>query len=449
MPVRPAPVPSTEHEPGFTTRQIHGGAASGDALSGHGDRVGPIHLSAGFVFDDADQAADRFSGDEPGYVYTRVGNPTLDDVERRLAQLEGGRQALLTASGQAATTTAVLGLLGAGDHLVCSGDVYEGTRGLFAQNLARLGVAVDFVADATDLRQWQAAIGPRTRLLFTESLSNPRNVVADIPGLARLARSAGVPLVVDNTLATPYLVRPLELGADLVVHSASKFLSGHGTALGGFVVDGGTFDAAANPERYPHLNQADPLLAGRSWTQVHGVDAVGAHLRSAVAPRFGPTASPFNAFLIRQGLETLSLRMERHSWNADRIAAWLADRTVVTRVDHCSLAGRGALPVPLPRGAGSVFSFEVAGGAAGARAFLHALELFTHMSHLGDVRSLVMHPASTSHALRTPQERAAAGITDGVLRVSIGIEDVEDLERDLRRGVAAVERLLARQAVSA
>ncbi|PPF54838.1 O-acetylhomoserine aminocarboxypropyltransferase [Rathayibacter sp. AY1C2] len=417
---------------------MHAGAAPDGA---HGARVTPVHLSAGFVFDSFEHARERFAGEDEGYLYTRNGNPTTEEVERRLADLEGGAEAILVASGQAATASALLGILQAGDRVLSSRRLYEGNRGLLVQNFGRLGIGVDFVDDASDLGEWERRIGPDTRALFGEPIPNPKNDLLDLPALAAIAHRHGLPFVVDNTLATPYLLRPIEHGADVVVHSTSKFLAGHGSALGGVIVDAGTFDWAARPALFPHLNQEERSFGGRSWTEQRGRRAFVSYTRDIVVSRLGPTPSPLNSFLLRQGVETLSLRVERHSANALAVARFLEGRPEVVSVDYSGLESSPSFALAqrlLPRGQGSVFSFTVAGGEAGAAAFIDAVELFSHMTHLGDVRSLVLHPASTTHAGRTPAERAAAGIHPGLLRLSIGIEDVDDLLRDLERGLAAV-----------
>ncbi|WP_258066646.1 O-acetylhomoserine aminocarboxypropyltransferase/cysteine synthase family protein [Rathayibacter sp. AY1F6] len=433
-----APASRASAAAGFTTRQVHAGAAPDGA---HGARVTPVHLSAGFVFDSFEHARERFAGEDEGYLYTRNGNPTTEEVERRLADLEGGAEAILVASGQAATASALLGILQAGDRVLSSRRLYEGNRGLLVQNFGRLGIGVDFVDDASDLGEWERRIGPDTRVLFGEPIPNPKNDLLDLPALAAIAHRHGLPFVVDNTLATPYLLRPIEHGADVVVHSTSKFLAGHGSALGGVIVDAGTFDWAARPALFPHLNQEERSFGGRSWTEQHGRRAFVSYTRDIVVSRLGPTPSPLNSFLLRQGVETLSLRVERHSANALAVARFLEERPEVVSVDYSGLESSPSFALAqrlLPRGQGSVFSFTVAGGGAGAAAFIDAVELFSHMTHLGDVRSLVLHPASTTHAGRTPAERAAAGIHPGLLRLSIGIEDVDDLLRDLERGLAAV-----------
>ncbi len=394
----------TEPRTGFATQQLH---AAGPAAPVN-PRALPIYLTAGFVLDDFDQAAELFeTGD--GYSYTRVGNPTAEAVEQRVAALEGGAHGLLVGSGQAALAVTILGLVRSGEHIVSASSIYEGSRGFFVENLPRLGIETDFVADAGDPRAWERLIRPTTRALFAESISNPKNEVVDLAAIAEVAHAHGIPLIVDNTLATPYLLRPLEHGADIVIHSASKFLAGHGAVLGGVVVDD------------------DP---GRI-----------AYLRDSVALRFGPTPSPLNAFLINQGIETLSLRVERQSANALGVARWLEQQPEVHSVDYSGLESNPFHSLAeryLPDGQGSVFSFTLRGGIEAARRFVNALEVFTHMTHLGDVRSLILHPTTTSHNQRSDDQLSQAGIWPGTLRVSIGIEHLPDLIRDLDRGLTAV-----------
>lgn len=419
---------------GFSTRQLHDRAVVAAPTA----RATPIYLTAGFEFDEYEAAAAHF-GEGAGYAYTRIGNPTIEAVEHKLAALEGGSQALLLASGQAATSVALLGLLDAGQHIVSSTHIYEGTRGLLRDNFTRLGISTTFLEETDDLDAWEAAILPTTRALFAESISNAVNRLIDIEALAELAHRHGIPLVIDNTFATPYLVRPIEFGADVVVHSTSKFLSGHGSILGGAIVDSGRFDAERSGALFPHL--VAPGRAGAaSFVDRWGGDARIAYARESVAPRFGPTPSPLNSFLLGQGIETLSLRVQRQSDNALAVAQWLASRPEVETVDYVGLADHPDHALAqryLPDGYGAVFSLTVRGGADGARAFVEALEVFTHMTHLGDVRSLVLHPASTSHAFLTEQEQRAVGVEPGTLRLSIGIEDAADLIDDLERAVTA------------
>ncbi|MBN9213652.1 MAG: O-acetylhomoserine aminocarboxypropyltransferase [Microbacterium sp. SCN 70-200] len=418
---------------GFTTRQLH----EREAVPAPTARATPIYLTAGFEFDEYDAAASHF-GEGHGYAYTRTGNPTIEAVEHRLASLEGGSQALLLSSGQAATSVALLGLLESGQHIVSSTHIYEGTRGLLRDNLVRLGITTTFVDDIDDLDAWEAAIRPNTRALFVESISNATNRLVDIAALAGLAHSHGIPLVVDSTFATPYLVRPIEHGADVVVHSTSKFLSGHGSVIGGAIVDAGTFDAERSGALFPQL-VAPGRTGAPSFAERWGGDARIAYLRESVAPRFGTTPSPLNAFLLGQGMETLSLRVQRQSENALAVAQWLESCPQIETVDYVGLPSHPDHALAqryLPDGYGAVFSFTVRGGAAAARAFVERLEVFTHMTHLGDVRSLVLHPASTSHVFLTEAEQRAVGVEPDTLRFSIGIEDAADLIDDLAAALA-------------
>ncbi|WP_438354274.1 O-acetylhomoserine aminocarboxypropyltransferase/cysteine synthase family protein [Microbacterium sp. CJ88] len=421
---------------GFSTRQLH----AGDEQHGpHQPRATPIYLTAGFEFDDLDQAQARFSGADSGFSYTRVSNPTSAAAERRIADLESGIGALLVASGQAATSTTLLALVSAGDHILAASSIYEGTRELLRDDLARLGVSVDFVADLRDLDAWEAGIRPNTKLVFAESIPNPKNDVLDIAAVAEIAHRHGVPFVVDNTLATPYLVRPIEHGADIVVHSASKFLAGHGTVLGGVIVDAGTFPWAERADAYPQL-AAERGPDGRTVVERSGPAAFLDHARR-VAMRYGPSPSPLNAFLILQGIETLSLRVRHQSATALRIARWLEEHPAVESVDYSGLASSPYHAVAqryLPNGQGSVFAVTVRGGREGARLVQNSLQLFTRMSHLGDVRSLVLHPATTLHVTSTDEQRSARGIAPGLLRLSIGLEDPEDLIADLERAFVAL-----------
>ena len=427
---------STPRQHAFATRQLHGGTRVPDA---HAARRTPVHLTAGFVFDDFDDARDRFAGG-PGYSYTRIGNPTTTSVERRIAELEGGLDAVLVSSGQAAIAIALLGLLRSGDEVVASAHIYEGTRCFLEQNLAELGIAVRFVHEPERTGAWSEAITPRTRALFAESIPNPRGRLVDLAAIAAIGHEHGAPLVVDSTFASPYLLRPLEHGADVVVHSASKLLAGHGGVLGGVIVGGAGFDWD-DAERFPQLAGADATLGGRSWAELHGPGAYLARLRAHVAPRWGSTPSPLHASLIEQGIETLSLRVERASANALTVASWLAGRAEVESVDYSGLPEHPSHELAryyLPDGQGPVLAFTLRGGKDAARAVIERVRVFTHMTHIGDVRSLVLHPATTTHIHRSAAERAAAGIGDGLLRLSVGIEDVHDLIADLEDAFAAI-----------
>ncbi|MFB4351654.1 PLP-dependent transferase [Microbacterium sp. LS_15] len=430
----------TDDSLGFATKAVHAARNQQPAAS----RATPIYLTAGFEFDDFDHAANHF-GTGDGFGYTRTGNPTVRAVERQLAALESGTDAVMVASGQAAVATALLTVAGAGDHIVSSTHIYEGTRGLFLDNLTRLGIETSFVDDINDPDAWREAIRPNTRALFAESIANARNDLLDIAAVSAVGDEAAIPLIVDNTLATPYLCRPIEHGAAIVVHSASKFLAGHGSVLGGVLVDDGRFDAAKAGHNAPHL-----VLPGRgglaSVAARHGGNARLAYARESVAPRFGASPSPLNAFLIGQGAETLGLRVERQSRNALDVARWLAAQDAVESVDYLGLESHPhhrLADTYLTGGYGSIFTFTLRGGLEAARAFVEDVRVFTHMTHIGDVRSLVLHPGTTSHASRTDEERDVLGVRAGTLRLSIGIEDVADLIADLTRVLAPAREAVA------
>ena len=428
----------------FETRQIHAGQTPDPTT---GARALPIYQTTSYVFDSAKTAAERFALADLGPIYTRVGNPTVAVVEDRIADLEGGVQGLLLASGQSAEFLALINVAEAGDHIVASPSLYGGTYNLLDVTLRKLGIETTFVADPDDLEGWRAAVRPNTKAFFGEVVSNPRSDVLDIAGVAEVAHAAGVPLIVDNTLATPYLVRPIEHGADIVVHSATKYLGGHGTAMGGIIVDAGTFDFSRDPERFPGFNTPDASYNGVVYARDLGPDSpFGANVSFGIKARvqllrdLGPALSPFNAFLLAQGLETLSLRIERHVANADRVAAWLEDHAQVERV---MFAGLPSSPwyeraqKYLPKGVGSVLSFDIAGGYDAAVRFVDALELHSHVANIGDVRSLVIHPASTTHSQLDETAQAAAGVNPGLVRLAVGIEGVEDIIADLEKGFAA------------
>jgi O-acetylhomoserine (thiol)-lyase len=423
----------------FETRQVHAGAVP-DPVTGA--RAVPIYQTTSYVFRDTEHAANLFSLAEPGNIYTRIMNPTTGVVEARLAALEGGAAAVAVASGQAAETLAVLTLAGAGDHVVSSASLYGGTYNLFRYTLPRFGVEVTFVEDPDDLAAWRAAVRPATKLFFGETIGNPRNNVLDLEGVAAVAHDAGVPLVVDNTVATPYLCRPVEHGADIVVHSATKFIGGHGTVIAGIVVDGGTFDFGAHAARFPGFTEPDPSYGGIRYWPALGPGAFAAKLRVQLLRDTGPALSPFSGFLLIQGLETLSLRVERHTANALALARWLRARDEVEAVHYAGLpsspwyeAGRKYLP----RGTGAVLAFELRAGAEAGRRFVDSVELFSHLANIGDVRSLIIHPASTTHAQLSPDEQRASGVTPGLIRLSVGIEGIEDLEAGLEAGFRAVK----------
>jgi O-acetylhomoserine (thiol)-lyase len=424
-----------QHQTGFATQQLHAGLGPIKPVT---PRTTPIYLTAGFVLEDFDQASEVFSSGD-GYSYTRVSNPTAEAVEQRVAILEKGADALLVGSGQAAVAITLLGLLEAGQHMISASSIYEGTRGFLSDNLPRLGIETSFVHNANDPAEWERLIRPTTRALFAETIPNPKNDILDIAAVAAVAHRHGIPLIVDSTLATPYLLRPLEHGADIVIHSASKFLAGHGAVLGGVIVDNGAFDAAVSGHLFPHLVETGRTGAPSFAARLGGLARIG-YLREIVALRFGPTPSPLNAFLINQGIETLSLRVERQSSNALGVARWLEQQPEVESVDYSGLESNAFHDLALrylPDGQGSVFSFTLRGGVDAARGLINALTVFTHMTHLGDVRSLILHPQTTSHNQRTEAELEAGGIWPGTLRVSIGIETLADLIADLRRGLDA------------
>ncbi len=433
----------------FETRQIHAGQVPDPTT---GARALPIYSTTSYVFDDTAHAADLFGLQRFGNIYTRIMNPTTDVVEKRVADLEGGVGALAVASGQSAELLALLNVAEAGDHVVASPSLYGGTYNLFRRSLPKMGIEVSFVDDPDDLDSWRAAVRPTTKALFGETISNPKQDVLDIEGVAGVAHDAGVPLIVDSTIATPYLVRPLEWGADVVVHSATKYLGGHGTAVAGIIVDGGRFDYAADPGRFPSFNTPDDSYAGLVYARDLGVGSpLGANLSFILKARvqllrdLGASLAPFNAFLVAQGLETLSLRMERHVANATAVARWLEERDEVSTVAYAGLPSspwyeRGRKYAP--RGAGGVLAFEVAGGLEAGQRFVEGLSLHSHVANIGDVRSLVIHPASTTHRQLSPQAQAAAGVTPGLVRLSVGLEHLDDILADLDAGFRAAKAVL-------
>ncbi len=430
----------------FETKQIHSGQSPDSQTNA---RALPIYQTTSYTFDSTDHAANLFGLKEFGNIYTRIMNPTQATVEERIAALEGGVGALLVSSGQAAETLALLNIAEAGDHIVSSPSLYGGTYNLLHYTFAKLGIEVTFVADPDDLESWRAAVRPNTKAFFAETISNPKNDILDIEGVAAVAHSAGIPLVVDNTVATPYLIRPIEWGADIVVHSATKYLGGHGTAVAGVIVDSGNFDFAQDPEKFPNYNQPDPSYHGLVYARDLGVgSAFGANLAFILKARvqllrdLGSAVAPFNAFLIAQGLETLSLRVERHVQNAQAVATWLEQRPEVLSVNYAGLTSspwheRGKKYAPL--GTGGVLAFEIEGGIEAGKAFVEALELHSHVANIGDVRSLVIHPASTTHSQLTPEEQQATGVTPGLVRLSVGIENINDILADLDSGFRAAK----------
>jgi O-acetylhomoserine (thiol)-lyase len=422
----------------FETRQIHAGASPDPTT---GARAVPIYQTTSYAFRDTDHAAALFGLAEPGNIYTRIMNPTQDVLEQRLAALEGGVGALALASGQAAETLAILNLAEAGSHLVSTSALYGGTYNLFHYTLPKLGIEVSFVEDHDDPAAWKAASRDTTKAFFIESIGNPKGNVVDIAAVADAAHEVGVPLIVDNTVATPYLVRPFELGADIVVHSATKFLGGHGTSIGGAIVSNGRFDFAAG-DRFPQFTTPDPSYHGLVYSEALGEMAYILKARVQLLRDLGPAISPFNAFLLLQGLETLSLRMERHVQNAQAVAEWLQARDEVEWVAYAGLPTSEYYEVGrriAPKGAGSLVSFGIRGGLPAGKAFVDALELHSHVANIGDVRSLVIHPASTTHSQLTPEEQLAAGVRPELVRLSVGIEHIDDITADLEAGFRAAK----------
>ena len=437
---------SENSEWSFETQQIHAGQ---NPDSDTGSRSLPIYQTTAYQFRDTQHAANLFGIAEAGNVYTRINNPTQDAVEKRLATLEGGVAALLVASGMAATTLAIMNVAQAGDHVVSSSNVYGGTFNLFNYTLPKFGIEVTFVNDTGNMDAWRAAVKPNTKAFFGEGISNPLGAVLDLSGIAEVAHEAGVPWIVDNTIATPYVTRPFDHGVDIIVHSATKFLSGHGNAMVGAIVDSGNFDFAKNPKKFPGFNEPDPSYNNMVYAKTLGVGgAFGANLAYIFKARlqllrdFGSSVSPFNAWLLAQGLETLNLRMDRHLLNAQALAEWLEKQPEVA---HVSYAGLSTSPwyatarKYAPKGAGAVFAFELKGGATTGRKFVEGLKLFSHVANIGDVRSLVIHPASTTHAQLSPEEQLKAGITPGMVRLSIGLENIEDIKNDVKLGFTAAK----------
>lgn len=422
----------------FETLQLHVGQETADPTTDA--RAVPIYATTSYVFADSATAAKRFALEEPGNIYTRLMNPTTDVLERRLAALESGAAALAVATGSAAIDYTVRALAKAGDHIVSSATVYGGTYNLFAHTLRECGIETSFVP-AADTAAVEAAIRPNTKLLYVETLGNPNSDVADIDALAALAHRHGLPLVVDNTFATPYLIRPIEHGADIVVHSATKFIGGHGTVMGGVIVDSGRFDWAAQADKYPSLARPNASYHGLVFTEACGPLAFIVNVRATLLRDQGASISPFNSFLLLQGLETLSLRVERHVQNALRLVDFLRSHPQVERVNHPSIAERPDHELYtryFPQGAGSIFTFDIKGGAEQARRFCESLRLFSLLANVADVKSLVIHPASTTHSQMNEQELAACGIAPGTVRLSVGTENVLDLIDDLDEAFAKI-----------
>lgn len=423
----------------FETKQIHAGQTPDPAT---GARALPIYQTTSYQFRDTQHAADLFGLAEPGNIYTRIMNPTQDVVEQRLAALEGGVGALLVASGQAATTGALTNVAEAGDHIVVSTSLYGGTDSLFRHTFPKLGIEVGFVADPGDPQQWRDAVRDNTKAFFGETIGNPRGDILDLEAIAAVAHEVGVPFIVDNTVATPYLLNPLAHGADTVVHSATKYLGGHGTAIAGVVIDGGSFDYAAHGDRFPGFTRPDPSYHGLVYSEALGPAAAITKLRVQYLRNVGPAIAPFNAFLLAQGLETLSLRVERHVANAQRVAQWLTERDDVATVGYAALPSSPYHRLAAkytPRGPGAIVTFELPGGVDAGRRFIDALTLHSHVANIGDVRSLAIHPASTTHSQLSEQEQLGSGVTPGLVRLAVGLEGIDDILADLEAGLAAAK----------
>ena len=428
-------------DPGFDTLALHAGAAP-DAATGA--RAVPIHLTTSFVFESSDQAASLFNLERAGHVYSRISNPTNAVLEERVAALEGGAGAISVASGQAALHLAIATLMGAGSHIVASTALYGGSQNLLHYTLRRFGIETTFVQPG-DIDGWRAAVRPNTKLFFGETVGNPGLDVLDIPTVSAIAHEAGVPLLVDSTLTTPWLMQPLALGADLVYHSATKFLSGHGTVVGGIVVDGGSFDwdAPRAAGKFAELTQPYDGFHGMVFSEESTVGAFLLRARREGLRDFGACMSPHTAWLILQGIETLPLRMERHVRNTEKVVEFLAAHPFVARVGHPLLPSHPSHALAqklLPRGAGAVFSFDLKGSRAQGKKFIETLKLFSHLANVGDCRSLVIHPASTTHFRMSDEALAQAGIAQGTIRLSIGLEDPADLIDDLQRALKAAEK---------
>ena len=429
----------SKHTYRFETLQTHAGQESPDPATDA--RAVPIYATTSYVFKDSATAAGRFALAEPGNIYTRLTNPTTSVFEERVAALEGGVGALGVASGSAAITIAVQNIATAGDHIVASTNLYGGTVNLFGNTLVEQGLTTAFVGP-DDLAAVEAAIQPNTKLLYAETLGNPNSDVLDLEGWAEIAHRHGLPLIVDATFSTPYLLRPIEHGADVVVHSATKFMGGHGTVMGGVIVDSGKFDWAAHADRFPSLAKPNPSYHGVVFTDACGAAAYITKARATLLRDQGATLSPFNSFLLLQGLETLSLRVERHVENALKVVEFLNNHPQVERVNHPSLATGRAKELYdryYPNGAAPIFTFEIKGDAETAKKFTESLELFSLLANVADVKSLVIHPASTTHSQLTEEELRAGGIYPNTIRLSIGTEHIDDILADLEHGFEAVK----------
>lgn len=404
-------------------------------------RAVPLYQTTSYAFRDTDHAANLFALQEFGNIYTRLMNPTNDVFEKRVAELEGGAAALATASGQAAITFSILNIAGAGDEVVSASSLYGGTYNLFAVTLPKIGIDVKFV-DPSDPENFRKAITPKTKALYAETIGNPRGDVLDVEAVAKIAHENGIPLIVDNTLLSPYLFRPLDHGADIVVHSATKFIGGHGTSIGGVIVDGGKFDWKASG-KFPGLTEPDPSYHGAIYTEAVGPIAYVIKARVQLMRDMGAAISPFNSFMLLQGLETLHLRMERHSENAMKVAKYLQQHDAVESVSYPGLEGHPSYEKAqkyLPKGQGAILTFEIKGGVEAGKKLINAVELFSHLANVGDSKSLIIHPASTTHSQLTGEKLASTGVTPGMIRLSVGTEHIDDILADLSQAIEASQK---------
>ena len=431
---------------GFETRQIHAGQEPDPTT---GARAVPVYRTTSYVFRDAQHAQNLFALAEIGNIYTRIMNPTQGVLEARLSSLEGGITtavglpgALAVSSGQSAELLAILTLAEAGSHIVASPSLYGGTYNLFHYTLPKIGIEVTFVEDPDNLDQWKAAARPNTKAFYGEVLANPRNNVLDIEGISKVAHEVGVPLIVDNTVPTPYLIRPLEWGADIVVHSLTKFIGGHGTSIGGAIIDGGSFDFSQN-DKFPNFTEPDPSYHGLAYWPALGAGSYIIKARVQMLRDLGMATTPDNAFNFLQGLETLSLRMERHWANAQKVGEFLAKHPQVEEVFYAGLKTskwhERAVKYGNGKGFGSVLAFNIKGGVEAGQKFVAGLKLHSHVANIGDVRSLVIHPASTTHSQLTPEEQKSTGVFPGLVRLSVGLETIDDILADLEAGFAAAK----------
>lgn len=423
----------------FETLQLHVGQERPDPVTDA--RAVPIYQTTSYVFRDSAHAAARFGLQDPGNIYGRLTNPTQSVFEERVAALEGGVAALAVASGAAAIAYAFQNITRAGEHIVAAETIYGGTYNLLANTLPTYGVTATFV-DPSDVANFERAVRPETRAIFIETLGNPNSNVIDIEAVAAVAHRHGIPLIVDNTFGTPYLIRPIEHGGDIVVHSATKFIGGHGTSLGGVIVDSGRFDWAASG-KFPQLSEPDPSYHGVRFTEAAGAAAYAVRIRAILLRDTGAALSPFNAFILLQGLETLSLRVERHVQNALKVVEYLSHHPGVVRVNHPALPGHpdhALYERYFPQGGGSIFTFEIRGGQEEAHRFIDSLEIFSLLANVADVKSLVIHPATTTHSQLSPEELAAQGITPATVRLSVGTEHVDDLIADIEQALDAAVR---------